>query len=233
MACRFSTGSRSPAMLPPSQPMRPAKRSPAAAATRWASATTGAPGSTPARFMATLTSTTTRIRVPASRAARSSASTCAGSSTATTTSAWRTRPARRASFEAPTTWLAMRMSRIPAAAMTSASPSFAQVTPCAPAWRSLCASAGVLMPLVCGRQPTPASPMMTWRIRATLRSKASRSTRRTGVSSSAMGRPIKAVWALMGGYILSSVDETEEARRSVAQHEGPGPRVRDPVAEPL
>ena len=41
---------------------------------------------------------------------------------------------------------------MPAAAMTSASPSFAHVTPIAPAAISLCASAGTFWPLVCGRQ---------------------------------------------------------------------------------
>ena len=40
-------------------------------------------------------------------------------------------------FDSPTIWLAIRMSRMPAAAITSASPSLAQVTPMAPAASAL------------------------------------------------------------------------------------------------
>ncbi len=102
------------------------------------------------------------------------------------------RAASRRIFAGPTISLAMRMSRMPAAASTSASPSLAQVTPKAPASRSRRASAGVLIALVWGRHPTPASLTMIRRIVAMLRASLSRSTSKAGVSRSATGRPAPA-----------------------------------------
>jgi hypothetical protein len=76
-------------------------------------------------------------------------------STATITSQVRRSATSRAIFCGPTIWLAIRMSAKPAAAITSASPSLAQVNPMAPASVSLRAICGTLMPLVCGRQLMP------------------------------------------------------------------------------
>ena len=73
---------------------------------------------------------------------------------------------------------------MPAAAMTSASPSFAQVMPIAPAAISSLAIEGILCPFACGRQATPcvrhvsATAWIFASIRAT-------STHKAGVSSSA------------------------------------------------
>ena len=72
---------------------------------------------------------------------------------------------------------------MPLLAMTSASLTFAHVTPIAPASIKRCASAGTLMPLVCGRHDTPACRNVP-AIRSTFRSNASRLTSNAGVSSS-------------------------------------------------
>jgi hypothetical protein len=125
---------------------------------RHARASAAAPGVTPARFMPTSTSTTTPRSTPRACAAWPSAATFASLSTATLTSAWRRRSASRSILDGPATWLAIRISPMPAAAIVSASLSVAQVTPSAPAARALWARAGTRMPLTCGRQPTPALP---------------------------------------------------------------------------
>src|SRR4051812_9143355 len=80
------------------------------------------------------------------------------------------------------------MSRIPAPAITSASPSLAQVTPIAPAASSLWAMAGIFWPLVWGRQFLPA-PMIVRAILFRLRCITSRSTQSAGVSRSCFERP--------------------------------------------
>ena len=90
---------------------------------------------------------------------------------------------------------------MPPAAITSASPSFAQVTPCAPARSSMCASAGVLSALVCGRQPTPARRNVP-AIRAMLRSIVGKSSSSAGVSSSCFGRPTAQVCMAMSASRL-------------------------------
>ena len=87
MDARFSAGSAMLASRPPSHPMSPAKASSGRSATYRASVTTDPPGSTPARFMAMFTSTTTRIGAPARRPASASASMCTTESTATIGSA--------------------------------------------------------------------------------------------------------------------------------------------------
>ena len=74
---------------------------------------------------------------------------------------------------------------MPAAAITSASPSLAQHIPAAPASIWMRAIWGDLWALACGRQATAASAQ-SFAIRATLRSKISASTRSTGVSSSSI-----------------------------------------------
>ena len=75
------------------------------------------------------------------------------------------------------------MSSKPASAITSASPSFWQVIPTAPASSWSRASSGSLWVLMCGRSATPCSSQYAC-IRETFRSIASRSAVRTGVSSS-------------------------------------------------
>ena len=69
---------------------------------------------------------------------------------------------------------------MPASAITSASPSFWQVMPLAPA--SICsfASIGLLWVLMCGRLATPAASQAAW-IRAMLRSTRSMSMTAAGV----------------------------------------------------
>jgi hypothetical protein len=61
------------------------------------------------------------------------------------------------------------MSSMPASAITSASPSFWQVMPLAPAAICIFASIGLLWVLMCGRLATPAASQAAW-IRAMLRS---------------------------------------------------------------
>ena len=105
--------------------------------------------------MPVLTSIRIRGLMPAWPAAQSSSRTLSGLSTATITSASRASQANRRVLIWPTTWLAIRMSRIPAAAITSASLTLAQVTPIAPAAISLWTMAGVLLALLCGRHWAP------------------------------------------------------------------------------
>ena len=77
------------------------------------------------------------------------------------------------------------MSRRPAASITSASPSFWQVMPTAPARTCRYAIAGSLCVLMCGRKARPCSSQYAC-IRPMFRSTASRSTVATGVSSDAI-----------------------------------------------
>src|SRR5882724_4290247 len=72
------------------------------------------------------------------------------------------------------------MSSIPASAMISASPSFWQVMPLAPALTCICASSGLLWVLMCGRLATPAASQAAW-IRAMLASTRSMSMTAQGV----------------------------------------------------
>ena len=69
---------------------------------------------------------------------------------------------------------------MPASAITSASPSFWQVMPLAPAATCICASKGLLWVLMCGRLATPAASQAAW-IRAMLRSTRSMSMTAQGV----------------------------------------------------
>ena len=89
---------------------------------------------------------------------------------------------------------------MPAAAITSASPSLAQVTPMAPAASSLAGDVRRLLALMCGRQLTPCSRQVA-AMRAILASSMSRSTSRAGVSSSALVRPIRASASLMDALL--------------------------------
>src|SRR5262249_33201983 len=72
------------------------------------------------------------------------------------------------------------MSSMPALAMISASPSFWQVMPCAPAASCIFASIGLLCVLICGRLATPATSHAFW-IREMLRSTRSISMEAQGV----------------------------------------------------
>src|SRR3954464_4639593 len=72
------------------------------------------------------------------------------------------------------------MSSIPASAITSASPSFWQVIPLAPAATCIRASIGLLWVLICGRWATPAASQAAW-MRAMLRSTLSMSMTAQGV----------------------------------------------------
>src|ERR1700733_9290496 len=87
------------------------------------------------------------------------------------------------------------MLRMPAAAMTCASPSFAQVMPMAPAANSMWTISTVLFALACGRQATPWLRQVC-AMRAILASIWSRSTRRAGVSSSLFRRFSRGVAAI-------------------------------------
>ena len=76
----------------------------------------------------------------------------------------------------------------PPATSTSASETLAHVAPWAPICIWSLISSGDLIALLWGRQPTPCSRIVSI-IRRALRSKMSRSSSRTGVSSSSMGVP--------------------------------------------
>ena len=171
------------------------------------SATASAALVTPQRPWPTSSSTNTSRQVPAACVASASCCTCSGWSAHTPS---RMRPASCAARRAlamPTSSLVTRMSSMPAAASASASPSFWQHTPWAPAaiWR--CASAAHLWALACGRTRTPA-----WRAspctRAMLASITSRSTSSAGVSTSAKGRP---AWAGAAGTVRGGVTAWDEA----------------------
>ena len=113
-----------------------------------------------------------------------SSRTLSGLSTTTSVSAaCSSTPIRRPIFSGPTTSVVMSMLRMPAAAITSASPTLAQQMPTAPAaiWRR--AISGHLWVLECGRIFFPA--VFTYAaILAMFRSKRSRSRRRAGVGIS-------------------------------------------------
>jgi hypothetical protein len=84
------------------------------------------------------------------------------------------------------------MSSRPASAITSASPTFWQVMPRAPASRCSRAITGLLCVLMCGRFATPAASQAPCR-RAMLRSTTSRSMATAGVPYSRAIRSAKAV----------------------------------------
>jgi hypothetical protein len=99
------------------------------------------------------------------------------------------RSPRRRILAGPTIWLAIRISRMPFAASTSASPSLAQATPVAPASSSFRMISSVFCPLVCGRQLTPLARQIS-ATRPIFASIMSRSTRSAGVSTAVLGAPI-------------------------------------------
>src|ERR1700743_1454985 len=91
------------------------------------------------------------------------------------------------------------MSSIPASAITSASPSFWQVIPLAPAATCIFASIGLLWVLMCGRLATPAASQAAW-IRAMLRSTLSMSITAIGVPYS------RAILAARGVVMSGALD---------------------------
>src|SRR5437879_9944633 len=93
------------------------------------------------------------------------------------------------------------MSSIPASAITSASPSFWQVMPFAPAATCMVAMIGLLGVLICGRLATPAASQAAW-MRAMLRSTRSMSITAQGVPYS------RAILAARGVVMLFSLLET-------------------------
>jgi hypothetical protein len=105
--------------------------------------------------------------------------------------------ASRSIFCAPAISLETRMSGMPSAARISASDTFWQQTPTAPCSIWMRAMVELLCVLACGRSRTPAFPVAS-AMRRRLRSKASRSITKAGVSISANGIP---GWA--GGRAIS------------------------------
>ena len=113
---------------------------------------------------------------------------------------------------------------MPAAAITSASPSLAQVMPIAPASISRCAICGTLMPLVCGRQLMPCCRQVP-AMRAMFSSSASRSTSSAGVSSARLSalqvlRKIKTCIRVHGRSVLMSAHLFVGARDASAPRGG-------------
>src|SRR5262249_40126617 len=98
------------------------------------------------------------------------------------------------------------MSSMPASAMTSASPSFWQVMPLAPAATCIFASIGLLWVLICGRLATPAASHAAW-MRAMLRSTLSMSMTAQGVPYS------RAILAARGVVIGSTSVSTFSSLR--------------------
>ena len=186
--CSFSTGSAIRSRCP-SYPMIPANRRPCSFETACANSRVSRPGRTPTRSSPRLTSRITRGATPAARQIAASGSACAKWSMVTIGSACRQSAAIRCHFRSPTTIVAIRMSRIPPAAITSASETFAQVTPIAPAASSSWAIAGVLWHFSCGRHCTPRAAQVAaiLRIFASMRS---RSMHSRGVSRSDFEAPI-------------------------------------------
>src|SRR6266436_45864 len=144
------------------------------------------PGWVPVRRPPTSTSTRTLSTLPAAAMAWPSSRTLSGLSTTTSVSAACARtPISLPIFSGPTTSVVMRILRMPAAAITSASPTLAQQMPTAPAaiWRR--AISGHLCVFECGRSFLPTA--FTWAaILAMFRSKRSRSRSSAGVGISVL-----------------------------------------------
>ena len=129
----------------------------------------------------------------------------------------------RPTLASPTMLKLMRMSSAtPAAAKTSASPTFWQVMPAAPAAICIAAIAGILWVLMCGRFAMPASATRRWP-RAMLAARRSRSIVTQGVSSASTASGAASGCAVMcdtcyrgsGGRIARSGDPgTRDACRS-------------------
>ena len=106
------------------------------------------------------------------------------------------------------------MSSIPASAITSASPSFWQVMPFAPALTCIVASRGLLWVLICGRLATPAASQAAW-MRAMLRSTLSMSMTAQGVPYSLAIFAARGV--VMGQALsISSRNTSSSSQRSSA-----------------
>ncbi len=199
----------------PSHVITPAKRKLSHAAICSASLRASPPGCTPARCMPVSTSITARGRVPNRCAASSSSRTFSMASTDTQISACVARAATRRALIGPTIWLGTRMSRMPFAAMTSASPSLAQATPMAPASTCRCAIAGHLCDFECGRHPAPRD-LTSAAMVAILDSSASRSINTAGVSSSSIGRPIRVVSMVLARSLKQSLSSVASGYPSLS-----------------
>ena len=139
-----------------------------------------------------------------SRTAAASAATLAGLSTATMRSPIRLLSAiSRSIAGADTTGEVIRIDSTPPDASTSASPSFAQHRPIAPASSCMRAIARLLCVLACGRSATPAR-LASAAIFCTLRPSASRSSTSTGVFSSRRdpGLPIRCACRRMSSNMI-------------------------------
>src|SRR6185503_18143582 len=170
----------------PAYPCSPRRFSDRSLATSLPRCSAGSPGSTPVRRPPTSTSTRTFSTLPERPiAAASSRMFSALSTTASVSgflsSTFRSRPI----FSAPTTSVVMRRFRMPAAAITSASPTLATQTPTAPAAICRRAISGHLWVLAWGRIFLPTA-FTCAAIFCRLRSKRSRSRSSAGVGSSAL-----------------------------------------------
>src|SRR6201996_8885588 len=104
------------------------------------------------------------------------------------------------------------ISSMPASAMISASPSFWQVMPRAPAATCIFASMGLLWVLICGRLATPAASHAAW-MRAILRSTLS-------MSMTAQGVPYSLAILAARGVVIGAtpVQHSRHCERSEAIH---------------
>ena len=117
-------------------------------------------------------------------------------------------------FSSPTISFAIRTSLIPPSTSAAACESFAQVTPTAPPLTSRCASKGVRIALVWGRQSAP-SPLIFPDITRMLCSRLSKSTRSAGVGSSPTGRPTSSCVGSRDAHTCSAIQARREGRMSV------------------
>ena len=167
----------------------------------------------PQRSMPTSISMSAVRRKPASSAAASRAATPASESTQMAAVQMRLSAAKRASLRVPATSLLTRMSPTPPQARISASDTFCTHWPTAPRaiWRW--AMTGDLWVFACGRSLTPASRASAamW---SRLSSRASRSMRRAGVSTSSTGAPGSAGggWSMTAQAAMGRV-VTERSRK--------------------
>src|SRR5262245_13087852 len=178
----------------------------------------GSPGAAPQRRPPTSISTITSRVVPTRAAAASSSTTPAGSSTHTPTVARRASAASRSSLASPATSLVTSTSPMPPSTITSASDTFWQHTPTAPSATCLAAMSGDLWVLAFARSRTPAAAAKSAR-RLRLRSKASRSMTRAGVSTCASAMPGAAGWT-RGMSPLGGLEREGDAVDAVAQAGG-------------
>ncbi len=139
--------------------------------------------------MPTLTSMTTRQLTPLRWQVWASGSICTKWSQATIGSAERHSETIRSSLGCPTIMLAIITSRMPAAAITSASETLPQVTPMAPVASCWSAIVGDLWHFMCGRHCLPRAAMNP-AIAVMFRSIADKLRHKRGVSRLSFCEPI-------------------------------------------